>query len=86
MYMSYCKFEGTRNELNACIADVEEHVNLEAKYPVSDREIRCFRDMVDQFFCFMDEMNLINEDGELDYEELDLLCKEMSTGATEEEE
>lgn len=49
MYMSYCKFEGTRMELNSCLNTVEEHVNHEAEYAVSENEINNFQQMVIDF-------------------------------------
>ena len=50
MYMSYCRFEGTLAELRACMSEVYDHVNEEAEYEVSDREINYFRQMVEIFF------------------------------------
>lgn len=84
MYMSYCRFEGTRHELNACISEVEEHINEEAEYEVSDHEIRHFRQMIQEFVEFMDENELLDEYGELDNSKLDDICEAMSRGYGEE--
>ena len=78
MYMSYCRFEGTLHELRACMADVGEHVNEEAEYKVSDSEIRCFRTMVEEVIEFLQEHELIDENGYLDEDSLDWTCKKMA--------
>lgn len=84
MYMSYCRFEGTKQELNACIAEVEEHIYQEAEYEVSDHEIRHFRQMVETFVSFLDEHQLLDEYGELDEDKLDEICESMKKGYAEE--
>lgn len=78
--MSYCRFEGTNHELRACLADVEEHINEEAEYEVSDTEIRQFRKMVERFYEFMVETEILDEHGELDEEVLDSICEKMGQG------
>ena len=83
MYMSYCRFEGTAQELHACMGDVEDHVNQEAEYAVSDHEIRHFRNMVIDFAGWLYDMGLLNADGEIDEEELDRVCESMATGQKE---
>lgn len=80
MYMSYCRFEGTRQELNACLSEVEEHIYEEAEYEVSEREINHFRNMVETFVAFMDEHGLIDQYGELNTERLDEICESMKSG------
>lgn len=85
MYMSYCKFEGTFAELRVCLNDVEDHVNEEAEYAVSEREIESFRDMVHYFHEFMQNQELITEDGKLDEDELDKVCKSMEKSYSEDE-
>lgn len=85
MYMSYCRYEGTRNELNACMEDVREHVNMDAEYPVSDREIRCFKDMVYGMTSWLYEMDLIDEEGELNESELENICEAMAKGYNRED-
>lgn len=86
MYMSYCRYEGTAAELNVCLEDVKEHVYEEAEYEVSDREITNFKQMVTRFHEFMQEMDLINEYGELNHEELDRICLAMAKGYEQEDE
>lgn len=85
MYMSYCRFEGTLNELRACLAEVQEHVDGAAEYEVSNREIDCFQNMVETFFDFMQENGLIDWDVELDKDALSQVCNEMAKGSEEEE-
>lgn len=85
-YMSYCRYEGTYSELRACLNDVEEHINEEAEYEVSDREIQWFRNMVELFHEFLCEQELMDEDGNLDNEALDRVCEAMTKSYDEEEE
>lgn len=80
MYMSYCKFEGTRQELAVCLGDVMEHLNDEAEYKVSDREIANFRQMVKDFYEFMVDAELLTEEGELDEDMLERICDVMERG------
>ena len=61
MYMSYCRFEGTLAEMRACMQDVEDHANGEAGEAVSDREIRSFRNMVDEFVGFLRDMAILDD-------------------------
>ena len=86
MYMSYCRYEGTYSELRSCLSDVEEHVNEEAEYEVSDREIQWFRNMVELFHEFLCEQELMDEDGNLDMNALDKVCEAMAKRYDEEEE
>lgn len=83
MYMSYCKFEGTLSELRNCLGDVENHINEEAEYEVSEREIGFFRRIITEMYEFMCDLNLLNEYGELDEEELDRICEAMKKGYDE---
>lgn len=85
MYMSYCRFEGTRSELAACLGEVEDHINMEAQDEVSEKEISHFRRMVKMFVEFLQEQELLNEEGELDKEVLDRVCESMKYGDGEED-
>lgn len=85
-YMSYCRFEGTFYELRNCLSDVEEHVNEEAEYEVSSREIQEFRNMVEYFHDFLCNMELLDENGDLDMDELDNVCEAMARSYGEEDE
>ena len=85
MYMSYCRFEGTYCELRAYLNDVEEHVNEEAEYEVSDHEIQQFRNMVEYFHDFLCNMELLDEDGNLDMDAIDSVCETMKKSYGEEE-
>lgn len=80
MYMSYCRFEGTKQELRRCFNDVEEHINEEAEYKVSEDEIRHFRSMVADMIDFLQETEIMDEYGELDRDALDSVCEAMRRG------
>jgi len=77
MYMSYCRFEGTRAELRRCLADVEEHANGEAEYAISEREVKEFDRMVHDFVWWLQEAAIIGEDGEIDETALRMVCAIM---------
>lgn len=77
MYMSYCRFEGTRAELNACLGVVEKHVNGEAEYPVSENEIANFQYMVKDFVTWLHDMALLDDEGYLDEDALNDICDSM---------
>lgn len=77
MYMSYCRFEGTRAELNACMDVVQEHYNEEAEYEVSDREITEFKKMIYEVVDFLQNTEIIDDEGEIDNEQLDRVCEMM---------
>lgn len=81
--MSYCRFEGALAELRACLSVVEEHLNEEAEYPVSEREIACFDSMVREFFDFLKDADLIDDDGELDRDMLNAICDKLERGYAE---
>ena len=81
--MSYCRFEGTKAELNACLAEVEEHIYEEAEYEVSDHEIGHFRQIVENFVSFLDQHELLDEYGELDEDKLDAICESMKRANSE---
>ena len=78
MYMSYCRFEGTRMELDACLAEVAEHIEGCAEDEVSDREIEEFRKIVKNMYWMMAELEIIDENGELNESELDWVCEKMA--------
>ena len=85
MYMSYCRHEGTLAELRACLADAEEHVNGEAEYEVSDREIDCFQNMVETFVDWLHDMDLLDDEGNLDRDALMDVCDSMKKTCETEE-
>ncbi|MBP5311883.1 MAG: hypothetical protein J6112_03510 [Clostridia bacterium] len=84
--MSYCRHEGTRMELAVCLQDAEEHVNGEAEYAVSEREIEHFRRMVEGFYYWMRDMELIDDDGNLNEHGLDDVCTAMGLAGEEDED
>lgn len=83
MYMSYCRFEGTHDELRECLGDVDDHIYESAEYAVSDREIDHFRKMVKEFYDWIADSDLITDDGELDTNKLDEICAAMSKSYAE---
>lgn len=89
MYMSYCRFEGTQMELNACLGEVYDHLNEEAEYEVyevSEREIDCFREMIYDFINFLNDTEILDENGEVNEEMLDDVCDAMRKSFSVEEE
>lgn len=80
MYMSYCRFEGTRAELNVCMNEVTNHYNEEAEYEVSDNEITQFKDMVYEVVDFLKNTDIIDDDVEINHEQLDRICLMMAKG------
>ena len=78
MYMSYCRFEGTRQELRACLNDVDEHVNGEAEYKVSESEIGHFENMIRDFVDWLHDMELLDEEGYLDDDALNEVLDSMN--------
>lgn len=85
MYMSYCRFEGTRSELTACLDVVEDHINEIAEYEVSEHEITHFRRMTKMFAEFMLEQGIINSEGEIDNAVLDRVCEAMAQSYEQDE-
>lgn len=83
MYMSYCRFEGTRMELQSCFEAVEEHVNGEAEYAVSEREIYNFKRMIGDIAEFLYNNDLLDENGEINQTALDDVCAAMEKGCEE---
>lgn len=86
MYMSYCRYEGTRMELQVCLENATEHINGEAEDAVSDREIEWFRRMVGEFAEWLQDMALLDENGYLDEDALDEICESMKHTCEDEEE
>lgn len=66
--------------------EARDHVNEEAPYEVSDREITFFKTMVNEFVDWLHDMELLDADGEVDQDELDRTCEAMAKGYEEEEE
>ena len=85
MYSSYCRFEGTRMELDACLAEVEEHVNGDSEYPVSESEVGYFWDMVKDFVGWLHDMALLDNEGHLNEDALDDMCEDMTKARRDED-
>ena len=73
-------------ELQACLSNVTEHINGEAEYAVSDREIEWFRRMVEEFAEWMQDAGVLDENGYLDDDALDEVCESMKRTCEDEEE
>ena len=86
MYMSYCRFEGTRAELNTCLSVVEEHVNGEAEYRVSENEVNHFQQMVQDFVGWLHDMALLDDEGYLDEDALNEVCDDMMKAREDDDE
>ena len=79
MNMSYCRQENTLFALKEALGDVEAHINEEAEYEVSDREIHQFSRMVEYMFEFLSEQELIDfETCDLDRDRLEEICNAMA--------
>lgn len=85
-YMSYCRYEGTYQELRICLDNAEEHINGEAEYEVSESEIEFFHRMVTEFTDWMKENGILDDDVEIDEESLGNICSAMRCGNNMEEE
>lgn len=86
MYMSYCRFEGTRMELNRCMNEVQDHINESAEYEVSKNEIEQFKQMVYEFVGFLYDNAILDTYGEINEETLDEVCESMAKSFAENEE
>ena len=86
MYMSYCRFEGASAELRACYDTVYEHIYEEANDTVSDREIKCFKQMVMEMVEFLQTTELIDGEGNLDKNILEMTCEAMAHKYQQEDE
>ena len=73
-------------ELTSCLNTVEEHVNHEAEYAVSENEINNFQQMVQDFVGWLHDMALLDDEGYLDEDALNDVCDEMSKTNKEDDE
>ena len=67
-------------ELQACFEAVEEHVNSEAEYGISEREIYNFKRMIGDIAEFLYNFDLLDENGEINQTALDDVCEAMERG------
>lgn len=67
-------------ELQACFEAVEEHVNGEAEYSISEREIYNFKRMIGDIAEFLYNNDLLDENGEINQTALDDVCAAMERG------
>lgn len=82
-YMSYCRHEGTHYELRCCLGDVQEHIDGEAEYRVSENEIGHFEEMVRDFYEFLCENDILDNFGELDEDNLNRVLDSMTKGCND---
>lgn len=76
VFMSYCRQEGAYKAMKEALEQVEEYKNDPYAY-MSDSEIRNFKKNIRNIYDWMNDMCLIDGEGELDEEELDSLCLEL---------
>jgi len=81
VFMSYCRFEGTKKALNECLSDVTEilennHIGLEYE-PKSETEVKAFREMVIDMVHWLYDTCILDGEGDLDECELDNICHEL---------
>lgn len=76
MYMRYCMFEGTLNELRACMGEVETCIYDEDE-TVSSREAEKFEVMVTELYDWLNDMCLLDQSGDLDTDVLKEISKNM---------
>lgn len=83
MYMSYCRNEGALAEVRCALSDVDAHIDEDAEYSVSEREIDCFKSLITELYDWMCERELIDCNGELDTDGLEEICEKMRHGYNE---
>lgn len=71
------RFEGARNEINACIKEISAHMaaNGDAEGSISDKEIWDFKKMVHDFTDILVRYGVLSEDACIDECALDDLCR-----------
>lgn len=85
-YMSYCRQQGTFEELKQSLYDVEQYINGNADEAMSDREIESFRKMVFWFVDFLNEQELIDCTGDVDISVLECICDSLRMERKDDEE
>lgn len=79
-YMSYCRFEGTHHELRACLNEVQDHIDCEAEFSVSDGEIAQFKEMVEYFHEFLVDAGILEMGTRIQQDRLEEVCEQMRHG------
>ena len=65
---------------------VEEHVNGEAEYPVSENEVNNFQQMVQDFVGWLHDMALLDDEGYLNEDALNEVRDDMMKAREDDEE
>lgn len=73
VFMSYCRQEGTKKAIEEALNQVEEYSN-EPDMDMSDSEVKSFKAYIRQVYDWMQDMCLIDDEGNFNEEELDNLC------------
>lgn len=76
VFMSYCRQENTKKAIEEALDQVEEYRN-EPDMDMPDSEVRAFKAYIEHIYDWMNDMCLIDSEGELDKEELDSLCLDL---------
>jgi len=66
------------------MSTVQEHIEGEAEFSMSDYEIRCFKTMVEEFTDWLYDTGILSE-REINWNELDEVCKQMAECYEEDE-
>ena len=69
--MSYCRFQNTLNDLRDCFKAIQNHEAL------SDDEANAFRSLMNDFDAFLNDEDLLFEDG-IDFDKVEDLIRECS--------
>lgn len=85
MYMSYCRFEGTKHELDACLSVADEAIMGEAEYPVSEDETAYFKLMIENVLDFLQENDVISDEINYDEDKLYDIMRLMERGRADED-
>ena len=73
VFMSYCRQEGTKKAIEEALNQVEEYKD-DPDMDMSDSEVKAFKAYIQQIHNWMNDMNLIGYEGELNHDELNSLC------------
>lgn len=71
MYMSYCRNEGTYQEITACLDAVQERLDDVTCEQMSQKEAHYFVEIIRAVHYFLIENDLVDEFGDLDEDKLE---------------
>lgn len=75
-FMSYCRQEGAYIAMSEALDQIEEYRN-DPDMEMSDSEVRSFKNNIHIIYDWMNDMCLIDGEGEFDECELDNICHEL---------